>query len=296
MTEPRDLELKERYLSVFKEGGCYHSRMLGPPAFNFRLGISTTDPPVAFGTAVRFAIEYAKKQGDLFQDIYVQSTIRDSLEAHGTDGQSCPRGIIERIITYLKYPTTSEIDRLEGEIREHKEEIAKNKGNAEIKKRAEEYIETKEKLIKEYKDILSIINSDPAGLVGIYQQSWLKEHAPDKGDQAFAKSPTPGGSQELLKTSDELKESYLNYLKDKFKIRDTFDHPKNKRLKDIIMDDSVVGVNVLGVLADADMLFFGGRRPNKNNKNNKNTHKYKNNHRSKTSKHKTKYRYRHMHR
>ena len=288
MTDPRDADLRKRYLDIFvrpsadnKKRGCFIERMIGPPPFNFKLEISTTTPPVAFGTAIRYAIEYAKKQGHLFQDIYVQSVIRDSLEAHGGDGQSCPRGIIERIITYLKYPTTSEIERLEKEIKEHKEEISKNKGNAEIKKKAEDYIETKEKLIKEYNDVLSIIDSDPAGLVGIYQQNWLLEHAPDKGAQAFAKSPTPGGSQELLRTSDELKESYLNYLKDKFKIKDTFDHPKNKRLKDIILDDKEVGVNILGVLADADMLFFGGRRCN--HKKNNITQKHK----KRYTKHKT---------
>ena len=290
MTDPRDADLQKRYLDIFvrptteyKSRGCFVERMIGPPPFNFKLEISTTTPPVAFGTAIRYAIEYAKKQGHLFQDIYVQSVIRDSLEAHGGDGQSCPRGIIERIITYLKYPTTSEIERLENEIKEHEEEISENKGNSEIKKREEDYIESKENLIKEYKDVLSIIDSDPAGLVGIYQQNWLKEHAPDKGEQAFAKTQTPGGTQELLRTSDELKESYLNYLKDKFKIQDTFDHPKNKRLKNIILDDKEVGVNTLGVLADADMLFFGGRKYHKKNT----TQKHKGKPKRKHDKHKT---------
>ena len=50
------------------------------------------------------ALEYASKQPTLFQIIYVDTFVDDNLNAYNarTDNMSCPKGIIERLITLLK--------------------------------------------------------------------------------------------------------------------------------------------------------------------------------------------------
>ena len=121
---------------------CFKERL---DHYDFDQIIAGTDPPINFRELIFWAFIYMTDQSSNFKDLYVESLITDSTQAHGANGLSCAAGIIERFVTVMEQVASV----LKDSIPEKKEE---------------------------YEELIGIIENDPEKLIKKYMEEWFNIH------------------------------------------------------------------------------------------------------------------------
>ena len=195
------------------------------------------------------SIGYINNQPEIFKNIYIISVITDILAGHGAHGKSCPKGAIERLITYIASSAHTYIMTYDDTpTQEQSEKIA------------------------EYKNAIKIIeNSDELRLDG-FRKEWFDDHR-EPADAIPARtsngtnfpriSAITGGPNAFPEdmTIDEKMENYNQFLRHKFGLHlNMFNQQQIDEYEDLIKNDKTNGVDAVKENLENYIYFLGGKR------------------------------------
>ena len=241
-TPKQKLELTEKLEK------CFTGAINQFPNF-FSPANSTTDKTIA--EMLTCSINYIINQPTLFKNIYINSIISDIIAGHGALGMSCPKGAIERLISYIASSAHSY--------------------NMEYSENPTE--EQKEK-IEEYKKAIMIIeNTDEIRLDG-FRNEWFKDHL--EYQEAIPARPAQGAAlavpaQPAIEagpnafsedtTMDEKMQDYKDFLYRKFGLDQNLHSPeRRKALENLIKNDKDNGVDAVRFNLENYIFYLGGNK------------------------------------
>jgi len=207
---------------------------------------STTDKN--FAQIIYCGLHYIAYQPSLFKNIYITSVINDIISAHGALGISCPKGAIERLITYMASSAHS-----------YNMEYSENPTPEQTEK------------IEEYKKLIMIVENTDELRLSEFRNEWFIDHREPVPEQQrtelatgiFAPyiAPAEAGPNRFPEgtTIDEMMEDYTNFLRTKFGLNQgLFNAEETAKLEKLIQNDPTNGINALRQGFEYDIYELGG--------------------------------------
>ena len=207
---------------------------------------STTDKN--FAQIIYCGLHYISYQPSAFTNIYITSVITDIISAHGALGMSCPKGAIERLITYMA--SSAHVYNMQYSDNPTPEQSEK---------------------IEEYKKLIMIVENTDELRLSEFRNEWFIDHREPVPEQQrtelapgiFAPyiAPAEAGPNRFPEgtTMDEIMEDYTKFLRTKFGLNQGLFNPEETaKLEDLIQNDPTNGVKALRQGFEYDIYELGG--------------------------------------
>jgi uncharacterized protein YjbI with pentapeptide repeats len=224
------------------------------------------------------ALKYVLKQPDYFKKMYINALVTDILQAHGATGTSCPKGAVERIVTYIA-----------------------NAGHSFIMQYDTDDAMTDK--VAEYRKIIDIIENVDKIRLDQFRQEWFLNHREPM--DAVDRMELPGGTYVIpaqaavlagpdafpeATNMDTKMEDYNNFLRMKFGLDQGLYNPEQvAELENLIQNDPNNSVDAIRFNLENSIYQLGG---NKRKHSRKHSRKHRRKHSRKyRRKHSRKYRY-----